>query len=93
MHTAFEVSLIAAVIASWSHPNVRMALLVAVASHLAMRVWSFAYFIPKATAFENNDPATIDRAAAERWVRRSLLRLPLDAITCVAVLAALVAAA
>ena len=58
-----------------------------------MRIWSFVDFIPKAAAFEKADPATIDRAAAERWTRRSLLRLPLDAITCVGALTALVAAA
>jgi hypothetical protein len=92
-HTAFELSLIVAVIASWGHVNVRTALLVAVASHVAMRIWSFVDFIPKALAFEKDDPATIERAAAVRWVRRSLLRLPLDAVTCAAVLTALVAAA
>lgn len=92
-HTAFELSLIAAVIASWSHPTVRTALLVAVASHTAMRVWSFVDFIPKAAAFEKADPATIERAAAMRWARRSVLRLPLDAVTCAAVLTAFGAAA
>jgi hypothetical protein len=59
------------------------------ASHLAMRVWSLVDFVPKAVAFEKGDPATIDRAAAQRWARRSLLRLPLDAATCVGALAAL----
>jgi len=68
-------------------------MLVALTSHAVMRVWSFADFVPKAVAFEKADPATIDRAAAVRWTRRSLLRLPLDAITCVAALTALVLAA
>jgi hypothetical protein len=72
---------------------VRTALLVAAASHVAMRVWSFVDFIPKAAAFEKNDPAIIERAAAQRWSRRSLLRLPLDVMTCAAALTALVAAA
>ena len=35
------------------------------------------------------DPATVDERAAVRWTRRSLLRLPLDLITCAAMLAAL----
>jgi hypothetical protein len=78
---------------SWNQSDPRTALLVALASHFAMRVWSFVDFIPKAAAFEKADPATVDRAEAERWARRSLLRLPLDAIACVAALAALVAAA
>ncbi|MET0473510.1 MAG: hypothetical protein ABW001_02620 [Mycobacterium sp.] len=73
------------------HPEVGIALLVAAASHAVMRVWSFVDFIPKAAAFERTDPATIERAAARRWSRRSLLRLPLDVITCAAVLTALVA--
>ena len=91
-HIAFELALIAAIVTSWNHPQVRAALFAAVASHAAMRIWSFADFIPKATAFEKADPATIDRNAAARWSRRSLLRLPLDAITCAATLTALVAA-
>jgi hypothetical protein len=91
-HVAFELTLIAAIVTSWSHPPVRAALFAAVASHAAMRIWSFADFIPKAAAFEKADPATIDRDAAARWSRRSLFRLPLDAITCAATLTALVAA-
>lgn len=93
VHIALEVALIAAVVTSWNHPHVRAALLIALASHAAMRIWSFADFIPKATAFEKADPATIDRNAAVRWSRRSLLRLPLDAITSAATLTAMVAAA
>lgn len=92
-HAAFEVALIAAFISAWGHPGVRTALLVAVASHVVMRIWSFADLIPKAVSFEKHDPAAIERAAAVRWTRRSLLRLPLDVITCAAVLTALVAAA
>jgi hypothetical protein len=44
-------------------------------------------------AFEKTDPAVVDEAAAVRWTRRSLLRLPLEVISCVAMLAALVSAA
>ena len=91
-HAAFEVALITAIVVTWSHPHVRTALLVAVASHAVMRIWSFADFIPKAVAFEKADPATIDRAAALRWSRRSLLRVPLDIVTSAATLVALVAA-
>jgi hypothetical protein len=92
VHAAFEVALLAALVASWSHPHVHTALLVAAASHAVMRIWSFLDFIPKAAAFEKADPATIDRDAAVRWSRRSLLRLPLDVVTCAATLIALVAA-
>ena len=92
VHTLFEVALIAAVVVTWGNPDVRTALLVALISHAVMRLWSLVDFVPKAVAFEKADPATIDRAAAERWTRRSLLRLPLDVITCVGTLTGLVLA-
>jgi len=57
-----------------------------------MRVWSLVDFVPKALAFEKADPATVDEASAVRWTRRSLLRLPLDLVTCAAMLMALAAA-
>ena len=78
-HTVFEVLLIVALIVGWGDMGVRIALLVALLSHAAMRVWSLVDFVPK--------------AAAVRWTRRSLLRLPLDLITCAAMLAALVSEA
>ena len=92
-HTVFEVLLIVALIVGWGDMGVRIALLVALLSHAAMRVWSLVDFVPKAVAFEKADPAAVDRAAAVRWTRRSLLRLPLDLITCAAMLAALVSEA
>ena len=92
-HVAFELSLAAALVATWSVVSVRNPLLVGLASHVLMRLWSAVDFIPKALAFERADPATIDPNAARRWSRRSLGRLPLDLLTCGAMLAALVAAA
>ena len=89
-HTVFELLLIVVVDRRPGvTPDVRTALLVALISHAVMRVWSLVDFIPKAVAFEKADPATVDEAAAVRWTRRSLLRLPLDLITCAAMLAAL----
>jgi hypothetical protein len=93
VHSVFEVTLIVAVVVTWGHADVRTAMLVALGSHVVMRVWSLLDFVPKAVAFEKTDPAVIERAAAVRWTRRSLLRLPLDVVTCVAALVALVAAA
>jgi hypothetical protein len=92
-HTAFEVLLIVSLIVGWGDAGVRIALLVALLSHAAMRIWSLVDFVPKAVAFEKADPAVVDVAAAVRWTRRSLLRLPLDVLTCAAMLAALVLAA
>ena len=92
-HTAFELSLIASLIAAWGHPALRAALLVALASHAVMRIWSAFDFIPKALAFERAEPAAVPYEAARRWSRRNKARLPLDLVTCGAMLTALVAAA
>jgi hypothetical protein len=88
-HTVFEVLLIVTLVVAWSHADARIALLVALISHAVMRVWSLVDFVPRAVAFEKADPATVDEASAVRWTRRSLMRLPLDLITCAAMLAAL----
>jgi len=93
VHSAFEVTLVIALVAAWSVPGVRFWLLIALASHIVMRVWSAFDFIPKALAFEKADPGMIDQNSARRWTRRSLMRLPLDLVTCGAVLTALVATA
>ena len=92
-HTVFELALIASLIAAWSEPAVRPRLLIALASHATMRLWSAIDFIPKALAFERAEPSSITEAEARRWTRRSMVRLPLDLITCGALLAALIAAA
>ena len=88
-HAVFEVLLIVTLVVAWGEVHVRIALLVALVSHAVMRIWSLVDFVPKAVAFEKADPATVDEGFAVRWTRRSLLRLPLDVITCVAMLAAL----
>jgi uncharacterized iron-regulated membrane protein len=92
-HTTFELSLVASLVAVWNSTPARTPLLVALASHATMRLWSAFDFIPKALAFERADPTTIDSLAARRWSRRSLGRLPLDLVTCGAMIAALLALA
>ena len=89
-HVLFELTLLACLVSFWAVPAVRQPLLVALASHATMRVWSAFDFIPKALAFERADPASVDEAAARRWSRRSLGRLPLDLATCAAMMVALV---
>ena len=93
IHVVFEVVLIAALAWAWSQPAVRTCLLVALASHAVMRLWSAFDFIPKALAFEKAEPGTISEAAARAWTARSRLRLPLDLVTSGAMLWALVLAA
>ena len=92
-HVAFELVLIASLVLAWSYPPVRSWLWVAFASHAIMRLWSAFDFIPKALAFELAEPTTITEDAARRWTRRSRFRMPLDLVTCGAMLAALVQAA
>jgi hypothetical protein len=89
-HIAFELFLIVSLVAAWSHTEVRTWLLVALASHAVMRIWSAFDFIPKALAFERAE--AINEPAARAWTRRSLWRLPLDLVTCGAMLAAFAAA-
>lgn len=88
-HTAFEIVLIVALVTAWGVPNVRTWLLVSLASHAVMRLWSAFDFIPRALAFEKAE--RLDREQAVHWTRRSLLRLPLDLVTCGAMLAAVLA--
>lgn len=88
-HTLFEIVLVVTLVVTWDQSSVRTAVLVALASHAVMRLWSLIDFVPKAVGFEKSDPATIDRTDAVRWTRRSLLRLPLDVVTCGAALTAL----
>lgn len=91
VHTVFEVLLVIALVAAWGDGVTRLALLVALVSHAVMRVWSLVDFVPKAVEFEKTDPADVDEAAAVGWTRRSLLRVPLDFVTCVAMLVAVAA--
>ena len=86
-HTVFEVTLILSLVRAWPHANLRFWLLMALASHAAMRIWSAFDFIPKALAFER--AGTVDEAAAKKWSRRSKLRFPLDVWTCVSLFAGL----
>jgi hypothetical protein len=88
-HVAFELALIASLVAAWSQAEVRTWLLLSLASHAAMRIWSGFDFIPKALAFERAE--AISESAARAWTRRSLWRLPLDLVTCGAMLAAFAA--
>lgn len=90
-HTAFELSLVAALITGWAMVEVRTWLLVGLAAHVIMRLWSGLDFIPKALAFEQAD--RIDQDAARRWIARSRWRLPLDIVTSGAMLAAFATAA
>ena len=91
-HVAFELLLLASICASWSVREVRFCLVGALASHAIMRIWSAIDFIPKAVAFERAHVRSVTEDGARSWTRRSLLRLPLDLVTCGAMLAAVMQA-
>lgn len=85
----FEVLLVVTLVVTWGDATVGVALLVALVSHAAMRLWTLFDLIPTAAEFERTDPADVDESAALRWTRKNLLRLPLLAVTAGAMLAAL----
>ena len=89
-HTLLELSVIVAVIAAWTNREVRLWLFAALISHLVTRTWSFMDFIPKAIAFERAEPKSITVGSARRWTQRSRFRLPLEMVTCGAMIGALV---
>jgi hypothetical protein len=78
-HTLFEAVLILSLVLSWKLPNVRFWLWMAIAVHVATRIWSAVDFIPKAFAFEK--AAVVDEAVARRWTMRSKFRLPMELLT------------
>ena len=92
VHVAFELCLVVALFIGWGASDVRQALLIALISHAAMRIWSAFDHIPKALAFERAAPGAIDADEARAWTRRSLGRFPLALITSLASLAAFGAA-
>ncbi|MBO9656634.1 MAG: hypothetical protein J7562_20070 [Agrobacterium tumefaciens] len=79
-HGLFEVVLLLAVWLTWAQPGIRIWIWLALAAHLATRIWSFAYFIPMALRFETEPAGDIATAhkAATKWVRLSRWRLPIE---------------
>jgi hypothetical protein len=91
-HIAFELTLLLALVMTWSVREIRIWLLVALCSHAVMRIWSAFDFIPKALAFERTSAESFSESDARSWARRSRLRLPLDLVTSLAAILAFVAA-
>ncbi|MDA2889370.1 hypothetical protein PDG61_00440 [Mycolicibacterium sp. BiH015] len=85
----FEVLLLVTLIVTWGDSGVGVALLVALVSHAAMRLWALFDLIPKGAEFERKDPADVDEVAAAKWTRRNMMRVPFLAVTSCAMLAAL----
>src|SRR5690606_3254709 len=75
VHGAVTLALPVALWAAWRFPAARAWLLAAIGSYVALRVWTFAYFIPGVARFESAE--VVSAEAARAWVRWSILRAPL----------------
>ena len=78
-HLLFEILLLCSLALSWRSASIRVWLLLAVAGHVATRLWSALYFIPRAMAFEKAD--AVDESMARRWTLGSRFRLPVELLT------------
>jgi hypothetical protein len=75
IHTLYELALIVATWMVWSDSRVRWWIVAGLIIHLAARVWSFAYFIPKALFFEKLGDLTQDQQRLARaWTGLSRCR-------------------
>ena len=79
VHSIHELTFIAALIACWKLPSIRWALLELLGVHVAVRVWTIAYFAPTIIAFQGLPVSTqADHqlvAQAARWRTLNLLRV------------------
>jgi len=75
VHALFEISLLVSAWTAWGDTSARPWMVSALASHFAARIWSFAYFIPRALRFEKMGDLSEDQVRlAQRWTRLSRLR-------------------
>lgn len=89
IHTLYEISLLVGAWELWN-THVRSWILVALVAHFTARVWSFAYFIPTALRFEELGELTESQAhLARRWITLSPCRVILEAISIIALGAAI----
>lgn len=78
IHSATMLLLVLSLWACWRIPRVRGWLLAATGIYLAMRAWTFLYFIPGVMRFESAEVLTGELASEARtWVFLSALREPM----------------
>lgn len=79
VHSLHELTFLAAVAATWRLPPVRNRLLALLAVHVAIRVWTVAYFAPTITMFQQLPAGDgVDRALAAQartWADLNLIRV------------------
>ena len=89
IHTLYEIALLVGTWESWN-TCARSWILAALVAHFAARIWSFAYFIPRALRFEELSELTdLQVHLARRWTRLSPCRLILEAVSIIALGAAI----
>lgn len=89
IHSLYEIALLVSTWELWN-THARSWILVALAAHFAARVWSFAYFIPRALRFEELGELTESQVQlARRWTRLSPCRVILEAVSITALGAAI----
>jgi hypothetical protein len=78
-HTLHELTFLAAIVACWKLKDVRRPLLTLFMAHMAVRIWTVAYFAPTIIAFQKLPPsAGVDPSLAARaalWKDLNYLRV------------------
>jgi hypothetical protein len=92
-HVAFELALVLALAVTWSEPEIRSWLVVGLAIHATMWIWSALDFHPECRCLRARRSGDGRRSCRAQVDAPSVWRLPLDAVTCVAMLAAFAGAA
>jgi hypothetical protein len=89
-HTLYELALFISLWMLWSAGDARWWIAAALVVHFAARAWSMAYFIPRALRFEKlGDLTQEQRLEARRWTRLSRYRPALEAVSIIALCAAI----
>jgi hypothetical protein len=89
IHSLYEIALLVGAWELWN-TYARFWILAALVAHFAARVWSFAYFIPRALRFEELSELTeLQVHSARRWTRLSPCRVILEAASIIALGAAI----
>jgi hypothetical protein len=89
-HTLYELALFFALWMVWAVTDARWWTVAALVVHFAARAWSLAYFIPRALRFEKlGDLTEEQKHEARRWTRLSLCRPVLEAVSIMALCAAI----
>ena len=82
VHALFEIALLVSAWTVWGDASARPWMVSALSAHFAARVWSFAYFIPRALRFETMGNLSEDELRlARRWTRLSRLRPMIEVVS------------